>query len=134
MAFIGFAMIALFATAFVLCTLRKHTTSRRFLMLAVAALPLPWVAIELGWVVAELGRQPWAIEGVLPTFLATSSLSRAALWTTITGFTLIYGVLAVIEVRLILAAIRHGPEQPDDQPAETSVAATRPPGVIPTPA
>ncbi|MBE2990394.1 cytochrome ubiquinol oxidase subunit I [Sphingomonas sp. CFBP 13603] len=134
MAFIGFAMIALFATAFVLCSLRKHTTSRRFLMLAVAALPLPWVAIELGWVVAELGRQPWAIEGVLPTFLATSSLSRAALWTTITGFTLIYGVLAVIEVRLILAAIRHGPEQPDDQPTETPVAATRPPGVIPTPA
>ncbi len=32
-------------------------------------LPLPWVAIERGWFVAEYGRQPWVIEGVLPTFL-----------------------------------------------------------------
>ena len=77
MAAIGFAMIALFATAFVLCSLRLHLESRWFLRLAVAAIPLPWIAAELGWIVAELGRQPWAIEGVLPTFLASSSLSRS---------------------------------------------------------
>ncbi|GAA3256232.1 hypothetical protein GCM10020258_15470 [Sphingomonas yabuuchiae] len=117
MAAIGFAMIALFATAFTLCSLRMHLDARWFLRLAVAAIPLPWIAIELGWVVAELGRQPWAIEGVLPTFLATSSLSRGALWTTLAGFTALYGVLAVIEIRLILAAIAHGPEERNDQPA-----------------
>jgi len=33
------------------------------------SLPLPWVAAELGWVIAEYGRQPWAIEGILPTRL-----------------------------------------------------------------
>jgi cytochrome d ubiquinol oxidase subunit I len=52
---------------------------------------------------------------VLPTFLASSSLSRAALWTTIAGFTLIYGALAVIEVRLILATIKHGPDEDEAQ-------------------
>jgi cytochrome d ubiquinol oxidase subunit I len=124
MAFIGFAMIALFATAFALCSLRMHMDARWFLKLAVAAIPLPWIAIELGWIVAELGRQPWAIEGVLPTFLAPSSLSRAALWTTLGGFTLLYGALAVIEVRLILAAIRHGPEERHDQPAPGPIPAT----------
>ena len=126
MAAIGFAMIALFATAFTLCSLRMHLDARWFLRLAVAAIPLPWIAIELGWVVAELGRQPWAIEGVLPTFLATSSLSRGALWTTLAGFTALYGVLAVIEIRLILAAIAHGPEERNDQPAPGPIPAATP--------
>jgi cytochrome d ubiquinol oxidase subunit I len=124
MAGIGFAMIALFATAFLLCSLKKHMDARWFLKIAVAAIPLPWISTELGWVVAEIGRQPWAIEGVLPTFLAASSLSRAALWTTIFGFTALYGTLAVIEVRLILATIRHGPESdgPDRSDPAPAVA------------
>jgi cytochrome d ubiquinol oxidase subunit I len=108
MAGIGFAMIALFATAFVLCTLRKHET-RWFLWLAVLAIPLPWLAAEFGWLVAEVGRQPWAVEGVLPTFLGASSLTVPQLWTTLIGFTLFYGTLAVIEVGLILHLIKKGP-------------------------
>lgn len=108
MAAIGFAMIALFATAFLLCTLRRHET-RWFLWLAVVAMPLPWIAAELGWVVAEFGRQPWAVEGVLPTFLGASSLTVPQLWTTIIGFTLFYGALAVVEIGLILRAIKKGP-------------------------
>ncbi|QXQ05981.1 cytochrome ubiquinol oxidase subunit I [Sphingosinicellaceae bacterium] len=125
MAGIGFAMIALFATAFTLCSLRLHTKSRWFLKLAVLAIPLPWIAIELGWMLAEIGRQPWAIEGVLPTFLAASSLSVPMLWTTIIGFTAIYGTLAVIEVRLILATIRQGPfdHGEDPQPAPGPIPA-----------
>ncbi|MEG2730878.1 cytochrome ubiquinol oxidase subunit I, partial [Brevundimonas sp.] len=108
MAGIGVLMIGLFGTAFVLCTLRKHDT-KWFLMLAVAAIPLPWIAIEAGWILAEVGRQPWAVEGVLPTFLGASSLTVAQLWTTIVCFTLLYGVLAVVEVGLILRTIKKGP-------------------------
>ena len=78
--------------------------------MALLAMPLPWIAIELGWFVAEFGRQPWIIDGVLPTFLATSALGISDLLLTIAGFTLVYGVLAVIEVKLMLAAIRKGPE------------------------
>jgi cytochrome d ubiquinol oxidase subunit I len=133
MAAIGFAMIALFATAFLLCTLRKHET-RWFLRLCVIAMPLPWIAAELGWVVAEFGRQPWAVEGVLPTFLGASSLTVPQLWTTIIGFTLFYGTLAVVEVGLILRAIRKGPfaEQEEFAPAPADAAATAP--IAPAPA
>jgi cytochrome d ubiquinol oxidase subunit I len=125
MAMIGFAMIALFATAFILCSLRRYD-ARWFLRLAVLAIPLPWIAAELGWVIAEMGRQPWAIEGVLPTFLGVSSLSRTALWITLAGFTLIYGVLAVIEVGLIVRTVRKGPfaGHDDPQPAPGSLPAT----------
>ena len=73
-------------------------------------MPLPWLAAELGWFVAEFGRQPWIIDGVLPTFLATSELSVSDLAITIVGFTLVYAMLAVIEVRLMLQAIKRGPD------------------------
>jgi cytochrome bd ubiquinol oxidase subunit I len=117
MAGIGFTMIALFGTAFLLCSLRQHTATRWFLRLAVWAIPLPWIAIELGWALAETGRQPWAIDGVLPTFLAASSLTPPVLIATILGFTLLYGALAVIEVRLILKTIAHGPYDAEPAPA-----------------
>jgi cytochrome d ubiquinol oxidase subunit I len=61
-------------------------------------------------VLAEIGRQPWAIDGVLPTFLGASDLTIPQLWTTIAGFTLIYGTLAIVEVKLMLEAIRKGPD------------------------
>lgn len=35
------------------------------------ATPLPWLAILSGWFVAEVGRQPWTIQGQLPTFHAS---------------------------------------------------------------
>jgi cytochrome d ubiquinol oxidase subunit I len=109
MAGLGFAFIAFFAFAVWMTTARKFD-KRWFLRIAVLAIPLPWLAAEVGWAVAEYGRQPWAIEGVLPTFLGASSLTVGQLWTTIIGFTLLYGTLAVVEVRLMLAAIRKGPE------------------------
>jgi cytochrome d ubiquinol oxidase subunit I len=108
MAGLGFAFIAFFATAFILASLKRFDV-RWFLRLAVIVIPLPWIAIEFGWVLAEIGRQPWAIDGVLPTFLGASSLSVPQIMITIVGFSVIYGVLAVIEVGLILLIIKKGP-------------------------
>jgi len=105
----GFALLALFAVS-LWHTTRETEAPRWLFRAALIAMPLPWIAIEVGWFVAEFGRQPWIIDGVLPTFLATSELGVSDLLLTIAGFTLVYGVLAVIEVRLMLAAIRKGPE------------------------
>lgn len=111
MAGLGFFFIAYFAAAFYMATVRRFDC-RTFQKLAVFVIPLPWLAAELGWILAEIGRQPWAIDGVLPTFLGASSLTIPQIWTTIAGFTLLYGTLAVIEVRLMLHSIKHGPEEP----------------------
>ncbi|TGQ16124.1 MULTISPECIES: cytochrome ubiquinol oxidase subunit I [unclassified Mesorhizobium] len=105
----GFALLALFAVS-LWHTTRETEAPRWLFRAALIAMPLPWIAVEVGWFVAEFGRQPWIIDGVLPTFLATSELGVSDLLLTIAGFTLVYGVLAVIEVRLMLAAIRKGPE------------------------
>lgn len=105
----GFALLALFAVS-LWHTTRETEAPRWLFRAALIAMPMPWIAVEVGWFVAEFGRQPWIIDGVLPTFLATSELGVSDLLLTIAGFTLVYGVLAVIEVRLMLAAIRKGPE------------------------
>jgi cytochrome d ubiquinol oxidase subunit I len=105
----GFVLAALFALS-LWHTSRESEAPRWLFRVALLAMPLPWIAVEVGWFVAEFGRQPWIIDGVLPTFLATSELGVTDLLLTIAGFTLVYGLLAVIEVRLMLAAIRKGPE------------------------
>ncbi len=109
MAGIGFAMIALFATAFAMVTWNKAATNKLFLLVCVCALPLPWISTELGWVLAEFGRQPWAVDGVLPTFMGSSSLTAGQIWASIIGFTLMYGALAVVEVGLLVKTIKTGP-------------------------
>lgn len=124
MAGIGFLQIAVFAAAFVLVALRRCET-RWVLRAAVVMMPLPWIAAESGWLLAELGRQPWAVDGVLPTFLGASSLSAPQVIATIVGFTLLYGTLAVIEVGLIVRTIRRGPYARHEEPSLPQAATIR---------
>ena len=105
---LGFFFIALFAAAFWASS--KRDFDRPLLLnILVYCWPLPWVAIELGWIVAEYGRQPWAIDGVLPTFLASSALSTAQVLFTLTGFVVFYSTLLVIDVLLMRKYIKMGP-------------------------
>ena len=73
MVLFGFALLAVFLIS-LWYTMREAEAPRWLFWLALCAFPLPWLAAELGWFVAEFGRQPWIIDGVLPTFLATSEL------------------------------------------------------------
>lgn len=106
----GLFFIFLFAAGFYLSLHKKLHTSRWYLHLAFWALPLPWIAAELGWVVAEYGRQPWVVQGILPTALATSSLSVSQLITSLASFFIFYTILAIIEVYLMVKYIRIGPD------------------------
>ena len=70
-----------------------------------------WLAAELGWVVAEYGRQPWVVEGVLPTFLGVSTTTTGNVWTSLAGFVLFYSTLAIVDVGLLVKYIRLGPRE-----------------------
>ena len=108
---LGFFFIALFAYGFYQASRRRCEKHRGFLKLALWSLPLPWLAAEIGWFVAEHGRQPWAIEGVLPTFLAVSPIATSNVVLSLCGFVLFYSVLAVIDVFLLVKYIRRGPAE-----------------------
>jgi cytochrome bd ubiquinol oxidase subunit I len=107
---IGLLLILLFATAFYLSARHRCERHRWFLRAAFLALPLPWIAAELGWIVAEYGRQPWAIDGVLPTFLGVSPVPATHVVLSISGFVIFYSALAVVDVYLLTRMVRRGPD------------------------
>jgi cytochrome d ubiquinol oxidase subunit I len=109
---LGFYFIGLFACGFYWASRRQLDEKKFFLRLAFLSLPLPWVAAELGWVVAETGRQPWTIDGVLPTFLSASSVSVANVWISLAGFVVFYSALLVVELFLMTKYIKLGPPSP----------------------
>ena len=112
---LGMFFILLTATFFYLSARRRLDHYPLLLKVAVFAIPLPWIAAEMGWVVAEFGRQPWIIEGVLPTAAAASSRRASTVLITLLCFIAIYTVLFIVEMVLMLKSIRKGPD-PDHQP------------------
>ena len=105
----GMVMLLIFAAAFYYNAKRQIEQKRWLLKAALFAIPLPWIAIETGWFVAEYGRQPWAISEVLPTFMATSSLTFNDVLISLIGFITFYTILAIIEIWLMLHFIKQGP-------------------------
>ena len=85
------------------------------MMFAMPLLPL--FAISFGWIFTEMGRQPWIVAGVMPTAGGVSaSVSAASVLISMIVYTLLYGVLAVIEVGLFLRYVKKG--LPDDTDVE----------------
>ena len=73
-----------------------------------------YICGQCGWIVAEVGRQPWTIQGLLPVNVAISGLGAAAVKTTFFLFLAIFALFLVIEIRIMLAAIKKGPKITED--------------------
>jgi cytochrome d ubiquinol oxidase subunit I len=78
-------------------------------LVLVAAVPLPYVAMLAGWVFREMGRQPWVIDGVLRVEDAVSDVSAAAMRTSLLVFTVLFGLLLVVNWWLLLRQALRGP-------------------------
>jgi cytochrome bd ubiquinol oxidase subunit I len=73
-------------------------------------LPVPYIANSAGWFVTEMGRQPWIVFGLQRVDQAVSpTVPAGAVWTSLIGFTLLYGVLAVVGVYLLRKFALQGP-------------------------
>jgi len=113
---IGTGMLAALAAAWFLWSMRRGRLPSRGAVTIAVLLPfLPLAANSLGWIFTEMGRQPWIVWGLMTTPLGVSpSTSAVEVGLTLVGFTVLYGVLAVIEVGLLLRQIRAG--LPDADP------------------
>jgi len=78
--------------------------------MAIVMLPLAYIASESGWLVAEMGRQPWTIQDVLPTWAAVSDLSSGSVLVTFVLFLLLFTTMLGVEINIMLKQIRRGPE------------------------
>lgn len=72
---------------------------------------LAMIASQAGWVVAELGRQPWAIQDLLPVHVATTNIGAGSVQTTFFMFLAIFTLLLVAEISIMLKQISLGPEE-----------------------
>ena len=113
---IGVLGLLALGAAFFLWYKRDLHTRTKLLKVLVYAIPLPFIACEAGWILAEIGRQPWAIQDILPTFLATSTLSPWDVGLSLICFIGIYTILLLIEMKLMVRAIKLGPTLTDPEP------------------
>jgi cytochrome d ubiquinol oxidase subunit I len=69
-------------------------------------LPLPFLANSAGWFIAEAGRQPWIVVGLQKTADAVSpNLTPGEVFITMSGFTIVYLILAIIAFYVICRII-----------------------------
>jgi cytochrome d ubiquinol oxidase subunit I len=105
----GLLMLMFFVLA-TIYTIRDVVQDRRwFLASAVLMLPVPWLACEAGWLVAEVGRQPWTVYEVLPTWMSVSTHNVPYMLFSLAGFLVLYSIFILIELFLMVRAIRQGP-------------------------
>jgi len=114
---IGFGAIAVLIALLTLWRMRKGgLPSGKWFLPAMISLPFtPLLAIAMGWIFTETARQPWAVFGLIKTADGVSAVvSAGSVLFTMIVFTLLYGVLAFIEIGLTLKVIQNGPAEEFD--------------------
>ena len=77
---------------------------------AIALVPLAYIASECGWLVAEFGRQPWTIQDMLPTWAAVSDLNAGSVALTFILFLILFTTMLAVEINILLKQIAKGPD------------------------
>ncbi|AHF06308.1 cytochrome ubiquinol oxidase subunit I [Desulfitobacterium metallireducens] len=98
---------------------QQYEQKNWYLKALLWSIPLPYIANTTGWFIAETGRQPWIVYGLQKTAAGVSTVVPAGqVLTTLIGFTLIYGVVAVADVYLLVKYIKKGPDETAAESAE----------------
>ena len=114
---IGFGFLGLLFVLLAMWGLRRGATPKgKWFAPAMYSLPfIPLLSISFGWIFTETARQPWAVFGLIKTADGVSAVvSAGAVLFTMIVFTLLYGVLAFIEIGLTLKVIKNGPAEEFD--------------------
>ena len=77
---------------------------------AVALVPLGYIASESGWLVAEFGRQPWTIQDMLPTWVSVSDIPSSSVMLTFILFLVLFTTMLAVEINIMLKQIKRGPK------------------------
>ncbi len=102
-AMVGSGFLMFFLTALGLYwIMTKKILKVKLLKFFPLAIGLPYLANSSGWILTEVGRQPWVVYGYLKTSDAVSpNLTVNMVWLSVIGFTLVYGVLMVVDIYLL---------------------------------
>jgi cytochrome d ubiquinol oxidase subunit I len=122
---LGLAMIGLGAWGAFLCWRNTPEHSRLFLRAMVAMGPAGFVSVIAGWIVAEVGRQPYAVYGMLRTADGVSPVSAGEVSVSLLTFMVVYAIIFSVGALYILRLMNAGPSS---QPETAAPPHRRPPG------
>ena len=89
---------------------RGELERRRWLLrTAIWCVPLAYIASQAGWILAEMGRQPWAIQEMMPVSVAASKIPSGSVATTFFLFLALFTALLVAELSIMFRQIKLGP-------------------------
>jgi len=92
-------------------SMRKDISDYRLLLIsAVWSIPLGYIAGEAGWVVAEVGRQPWAIQDLMPVGIAATKIATTNVMISFFMFATLFTLLLIAEIKIMTKQIKIGPE------------------------
>ncbi|MGB6329040.1 MAG: cytochrome ubiquinol oxidase subunit I [Halarcobacter sp.] len=92
-------------------TMKKEILNQKILLKsAIFSIPLGYVAGEAGWIVAEVGRQPWAIQDLMPVGLAATDIGTTNVVVSFFMFATLFTILLIAEIKIMLKQIKIGPE------------------------
>ncbi len=116
------ALAALFGLLILLRTRRgRAPTGRAWVWMALSLPFLPVAANSFGWMFTEMGRQPWVVFGLMTTANGVSpGVSAGEVWISVISYTLIYLILAIVEIGLIVKYAKAGAE-PYVEPPDPSL-------------
>lgn len=102
--------LLLFFVAMLCMLYRKNEwlENRWVQLIGMATIPIVWICSECGWVTAEVGRQPWIIEGIMPTRAAISDISTVTVQVTFWMFAAVFTALLAAEICIMLREISKG--------------------------
>lgn len=104
---VGFGSFLLLLMVVMVWTSRNSSFRypRWLLWAGIVSIPMVYIAGQAGWIVAEVGRQPWAIQDLLPVGVAVSQLSPSQVMITFFLFLALFTLLLIAEVRILCKAI-----------------------------
>jgi len=108
---LGFYFFIFFVVILFFLFRGKLPQRRGWLRVMLLTIPLAYLATMAGWTVAEMGRQPWVIQDLMPTFAAVSRLDASTVQITFWMFLVIFTALAIAEVSIMVRQIKIGPKE-----------------------
>ena len=75
------------------------------------SIPLGYIASEAGWIVAEVGRQPWAIQDLMPVGVAATKIASTNVIISFFIFAILFTVLLIAEIKIMTKQIQIGPNK-----------------------
>lgn len=114
---VGFLLLFISFLSLYLVLKKKLAGVPRILRFLPLTIFLPYIGTSSGWLLTEMGRQPWIVFGLQRTEDAISpNLTTGTILVTLIGFTLLYGVLMVVDIYLLAkfaTRVEAGQEEPD---------------------